>query len=146
MLPLETSNAGLTKTDFEILNFLEYPKTLEQIKRQFPNVNVAQKLLDLLDKEFIQESRMKYVSKFYTNNIKQIIDKSRVPDQVKKNFHFFLSQIDNPFVREAVYDGEIIRKIEYILDGMTKSIVKPLSKKETVRMRIFSQDLLDKLR
>ena len=146
MLPLETSNAGLTKTDFEILNFLEYPKTLEQIKRQFPNVNVAQKLLDLLDKEFIQESGMKYVSKFYTNNIKQIIDKSRVPDQVKKNFHFFLSQIDNPFVREAVYDGEIIRKIEYILDGMTKSIVKPLSKKETVRMRIFSQDLIDKLR
>ncbi len=146
MLPLETSNAGLTKTDFEILNYLEYPKTIEQLKRQFPSIKVAQKLLDLLEKQFIQESETKYVSKFYTNNIKQIIDKSKISDEVKKNFHFFLSQVDNPFVRESIYDSETREKAEYILNATTKSAMKPLSRKEVIRLKIFSQDLIDKLR
>ena len=146
MLPLETGKAGITKTDFEILSSLEYPKTLDQLKRRFPNISVAKKILDLQDKGFVQEKGLKYVCKFYTNDIKKIIDRSRVSDKVKKNFHFFLSQIDNPFVRQGIYDSESREKTEYVLSKIVKSLNKPLSKKESILLKISVEDLLNKLR
>lgn len=145
MLPLETSKAGLKRIDFDILNFLEYPKTLEQLKRQFHDVNVAKKLLDLQDKGLIHEDNLKYVTRFYTPSIKKIIDDAKIDEGVKKNFHFFLSQIDNPFVRENIHDSESRKKTEFVLSVMTRSLNKPLTKKESIRLRLSVQDLLTKL-
>lgn len=146
MLPLETGKAGLTRIDLEILRYLEHSKTLEQLKRQFPNSNVIGKLINLQNNELITEKDYRYITKFYTPRIKKIIDDSRVPKYIKKNFHFFLSQIDNPFVRDNVYDGRSKVKVEFIISGMTKSLVKNLNRKELVLLKIYMGDLMRRLR
>lgn len=146
MFPLETGKLGLMKIDFEILDYLEFPKTFEELKVRFPDANVAKRLLDLQDKNLILEKDYRYSVRFYTNLIKKIIDKSNVPDQVKKNFHFFMSQMDNPFVREKIYDENCRKRTENIMSIMTKSTSKPLLKREMVLLKIATNDLIDKLR
>ncbi|MBC8357434.1 MAG: hypothetical protein H8E54_00590 [Candidatus Aminicenantes bacterium] len=146
MFPIETSKAQLRRIDYDILEFLEYPKTLEEIRSVFPNVNVTVKILQFLDKRLIEEKKEKYISKFHTQAIKTIIDDSNVPDYAKKNFHFFLSQIDNPFVRQSVFDSEAREKSHLVLSLITKSLNQQITQKELITLKLAINDLMDKLR
>lgn len=145
MLPLETGKAGLKKIDFDILKSLENPKTVDQLRKEFPGVNVARKLLDLQKKEFIHENNFKYVTRFYTPEIKSLIARSKLSTELKDKFNFFLSQMDNPFVREIMYDDVSRRKTEYILSSITRSLTRSLNNKEIVMLKIYMRDLMRKL-
>ncbi len=146
MFPIETSKADLRKIDYDILEFIEYPKGLEEIKNAFPNVNVTVKILQFLDKKLIEEKNGKYISKFHTEAIKKIIDESEVPDENKKNFNFFLSQIDNPFVRQNVFDTEAREKSDFVFSLMTKSLNQKLIQRELTMIKLTIDDLMNKLR
>ena len=146
MFPIETSRANLKRIDYDILGFIEYPKGLEEIKNFFPNVNVTVKILQFLDKKLIEEKNGKYVSKFHTEGIKKIIKNSKVSDDVKKKFNFFLSQIDNPFVRQNIFDTGTREKSDVVLSLMTKSLNQELNKKELNVVKLAIDDLMKKLR
>lgn len=146
MFPIETSKAGLKRIDYDILDYLEYPKSLDQVKDRFPNINVTVKILKYLDKGLIEEKKERYVSKFHTNQVKRIIDDSRVPENVKKNFHFFLSQIDNPFVRQNIFDTESRQDSDRVFSMMTKSLNQELTEREIKYLNQSMRDLMEKLR
>ncbi|MBD3155160.1 MAG: hypothetical protein GF368_00710 [Candidatus Aenigmarchaeota archaeon] len=146
MFPIETSKAGLKRIDYDILDYLEYPKSLDQVKERFPNINVTVKILKYLDKGLIEEKRERYVSKFHTEQVKRIIDDSRVPENVKKNFHFFLSQIDNPFVRQNIFDTESRQNSDRVFSMMTKSLNQELTEREIKYLNQSMRDLMEKLR
>ncbi len=146
MFPIETSKANLRKIDYDILEFIEYPKGLEEIKNTFPDINVTVKILQFLDKKLIEEKNGKYISKFHTEAIKKIIDDSEVPDSVKKNFHFFLSQIDNPFVRQNVFDTDARGEVDLVVSSMTRSLNQKLTERELTMIKLAIDDLMNKLR
>jgi hypothetical protein len=146
MFPIETSKANLKKIDYDILDFLEYPKSLEEIRNAFPNINVTVKVLEFLDKNLIEEKKENYVSRFHTPQVKNIINNSRMPEKIKKNFHFFLSQIDNPFVRENILDSESREKSEFIFSMMTHSINRELTHNESKQIKNYMDYLMNKLR
>jgi hypothetical protein len=146
MFPIETSKAGLRRIDYDILDYVEYPKSLEQIKERFPQINVTVKILQFMDKDLIEEKRERYVSKFHTNQVKKIINDSKVSDDVKKNFHFFLKQIDNPFVRQNIFDTEARQNSDLVFSLMTKSLNQELTKGEMNLLKQAMRDLMEKLR
>ncbi len=145
MFPIETGKANLKKIDYDILEFLEYPKKLEEIQNIFPDVNITVKILEFLDKKLIEEKNGKYICKFHTESIRNIIDVSKVPNNVKKNFNFFLSQIDNPFVRQNIFDTETREKTDLVLSLITKSLNQELTEKELTMVRLATEELMDKL-
>jgi len=145
MFPIETSKIHLKRIDYDILDFIEYPKSLEEIKERFPEINITVKILEFLDKELIEEKGEKYVSKFHTAEVKRIIDESKIPEDIKKNFHFFLSQIDNPFVRQNIFDTDAREKSEFVFSTMTKSLNKEILKRELNEVNMAIKDLMDKL-
>ena len=145
MFPIETSRAHLKRIDYDILDFIEYPKSLEEMKERFPETNITVKILEFLDKELIEEKGEKYVSKFHTAEVKRIIDESKIPEDIKKNFHFFLSQIDNPFVRQNIFDTDAREKSEFVFSTMTKSLNKEILKRELNEVNMAIKDLMDKL-
>jgi len=145
MFPIETSKAYLKKIDYDILDFVEYPKSLEEIKERFPEINITVKILEFLDKGLIEEKLEKYVSKFHTSEVKRIINESKVPENLKKNFHFFLSQIDNPFVRQNIFDTDAREKSDFIFSIMTKSLNQEIVKKELNEANLVMKDLMNKL-
>ncbi len=145
MFPIETSKANLKRIDYDILDFIEYPKNLEEIKERFPETNVTVKILEFLDKGLIEEKGEKYVSKFHTPEVKRIINDSKVPEDVKKNFHFFLSQIDNPFVRQNIFDTDAREKSDLIFSTMTRSLNQEIVKRELNEVDIAMRDLMNKL-
>jgi len=146
MFPIETSKAGLRRIDYDILDYVEYPKSLEQIKERFPQINVTVKILQFMDKDLIEEKKERYVSKFHTNQVKKIIDDSKVSDDIKKNFHFFLKQIDNPFVRQNIFDTEARQNSDLVFSLITKSLNQELTKGEINLLKQAMRDLMEKLR
>ncbi|NCO97101.1 MAG: hypothetical protein GW780_04525 [Candidatus Aenigmarchaeota archaeon] len=146
MFPINSNKANLKRVDYDILDFLEYPKTLEEIKAAFPGVNVTVKVLEFLDKGLIEEKKERYASKFHTSEVKRIIEESRVPEDIKKNFSFFLSQIDNPFVRQNIFSTETREKSDTVFSVMTRSLNQDISIKELSLMRLAMNDLMEKLR
>ena len=145
MFPIETSKIHLKRIDYDILDFIEYPKSLEEMKERFPETNITVKILEFLDKRLIEEKREKYVSKFHTPEVKKIINDSKVPEDIKKNFHFFLSQIDNPFVRQNIFDTDAREKSDLIFSTMTKSLNQEIVKRELNEVNIAMRDLMNKL-
>jgi len=145
MFPIETSKANLKRIDYDILDFIEYPKNLEEIKERFQETNVTVKILEFLDKGLIEEKKEKYVSKFHTPEVKRIINDSKVPEDVKKNFHFFLSQIDNPFVRQNIFDTDAREKSDFIFSTMTRSLNQEIVKRELNDINIAIKYLMNKL-
>lgn len=146
MFPIETSKAQLKRIDYDILDFIEYPKTLEEIRNTFPNTNITVKILNFLDKGLIENVKEKYVSKFHTKEVKNIIDNSKATEEIKKNFHFFLSQIDNPFVRENVFDTETREKCEFIFSTLTKSINQEINLQQQMMLKSAMDYLMGRLR
>jgi len=146
MFPIETSKAYLKKIDYDILDFLEYPKDLKEIRNAFPEVSITAKILQFLDKGLIEEKNEKYVSKFHTKEVKRIIDESKVSEDIKKNFHFFLSQIDNPFVRQNILDTEAREKSDFVFSTITKSISQEITSRESSMLKLAMEDLMNKLR
>jgi len=145
MLPPETSKAGLRRIDFDILDYLEYPKTVDQIEIQFPNTDVKKTVLKLQVKNLIIEKKSKLMSKFYTPNTQKMIDNSKLVKDLKKNLHFFLSQIDNHTVREKFYDSETREKIDFIFSIMTKSYFQSLSNQDLSKANSHVNRLMRKL-
>ncbi len=146
MFPIETSKANLKRIDYDILDFLEYPKTLEELKERFPQINITVKVIQFLEKGLIEEKKEKYVSRFHTEQVKRIIERSKTSEEIKKNFHFFLTQIDNPFVRQNVFDTDAREKSHLVFSMMTKSINQNLNRLEIKKMKANMEDLMDKLR
>ena len=145
MFPLDTGKAGLKKIDYDILSFIEYPKSIEEIKVMFPAINVTVKILELMDKGLVEEKMGKYISKFYTEETKRIIEDSKVPKEVKRSFGFFLSQIDNPFVRDNILDSEIREKTTLAFSLITKSIDQELTQSEIFTLKGIMESLMNKL-
>jgi len=145
MFPIETSKANLKRIDYDILDFLEYPKTLEELKERFSRINITVKILEFLDKDLIEEKKEKYASKFHTNEVKRIIDESKVSEEIKKNFHFFLSQIDNPFVRENIFNTDAREKSDLIFSAITRSINQEITAKEMKTIELAMKKLMNKL-
>ena len=78
--------------------------------------------------------------------VKRIIDSSIVPEQIKKNFHFFLSQIDNPFVRENIFGTEAREKSNFIFSTMTKSLNQQITPRELTMLKSATEYLMLELR
>jgi len=119
---------------------------LEEIKERFPQVNATVKILSFLEKGLIEEMDEKYVTKLHTKEVKKIIDESNISKDIKKNFHFFLSQIDNPFVRQNIFNTDARLKVDFILSIMTKSFSKEIDSQELRLVKLSIEDLMNKLR
>ena len=145
MLPPETSKAGLRRIDFDILDYMEYPKTVDQIGIQFPSIDVKKTVLKLQSKNLIIEKNSKFISRFYTPNTQKMIEDSKLMKDLKKNLHFFLSQIDNHTIREKLYDTETREKIDFIFSIMTKSYFQSLSNQDLSKANFYVNRLMRKL-
>lgn len=145
MFNIDSGTANLKNIDYDILEFLEYPKKIDEIENRFPGANITVKILELLDKKLIEEKNEKYVCKFHTETIKKIIADSKVPANIKKNFNFFLSQIDNPFVRQNILDTDARQKSDLVLSMITKSISQELTERELTALKLTMNALMDKL-
>ncbi|MEM5793141.1 MAG: hypothetical protein QXY45_02160 [Candidatus Aenigmatarchaeota archaeon] len=146
MLPLDTGKARLRKIDYDILSFVEYPKTIDEIRAMFPGINPTAKIIELMEKGLVEERKGKYVSKFHTNETKRVIEEARIPIELKRGFNFFLSQIDNPFVRENILDSDTREKSTIAFSIITKSTTQELTPRELVTLRQLMDQLLNKLR
>ena len=146
MFPIETNKANLKRIDYDILDFIEYPKSLEELKERFSSINITVKILEFLDKELIEEKKEKYVSKFHTSEVKRIINESNVPNEIKKNFHFFLSQIDNLFVRQNILNTDTREKSDFVFSTMTRSLNQEIAIKEMKMLELTMESLMNKLR
>ena len=146
MFPLDTGKARLRKIDYDILSFVEYPKTMEEIRAMFPGINTTVKILELMEKGLVEEKKGKYVSKFHTEETKKIIEEAKIPLEIKRGFNFFLSQIDNPFVRDNILDSETREKSTFAFSLITKSTTQELTPREIVTLRSLVDHLLNKLR